>query len=735
MTLCLPESTPATPAALAAPETPVSKVHMQSLLTDWATRGWLRQLDTAFADFLWREVPDAPALLILAAALASHQLGRGHASLDLEATLDDPGFALSLPPEGALAQETENPAQLPGEVLAGVTLAQWQSALLHPVLVSASAGDTPLVRVGSRLYLRRYWQYEQDVRVAISQRLQNSAVLQAALPIPALRQTLAALFPPSVALGSANDWQKLACALAARNALSIITGGPGTGKTTTVVKLLALLQAMALAGSEAAAAHVGAAPAPPARPLRIRLAAPTGKAAARLNESIAGAVARLPLGDLAHGELIRSAIPVKVSTLHRLLGSRPDTRHFSHHAGNPLAVDVLVVDEASMVDLEMMAAVLAALPASARLILLGDKDQLASVEAGAVLGELCRRAREGHYTPTTCDWLQSITDEQISPTLIDDDGTALDQAVVMLRHSFRFAADSGIGQLAEAVNAGDTVAMGEIWKGGHKDLALLPLPGSDDAPLRALVIEGHIGDEQATESAPDSVKTKVRAKARRGYRYYLETLSQYKPARDASDDAFDDWAREVLAAHGQFQVLSALRRGPWGVDGLNQRIARLLNEAALIPATEGWYLGRPVLVTRNDYGLGLMNGDIGITLARPGTGTAPADQQWNLRVAFPAGDGAHGIKWVMPSRLQSVETVYALTVHKSQGSEFAHTALVLPDTLNPILTRELIYTGLTRAQRRLTLAYAGSAKVLGQAIVRRVLRTSRLMDGKGDSSD
>ena len=718
-TASLPQSTPAAPAA---PETPDSKGRMQGLLTDWATRGWLRQLDTAFADFLWREVPDAPALLILAAALASHQLGRGHASLDLAATLNDPGVALSLPPEGSSSQETENPARLPGDVLAGVTLAQWQSALEHPVLVSVGAGDTPLVRVGSRLYLRRYWQYEQDVRAAIDQRLEASTALQASLPIPALRQSLAALFPPSAALGLANDWQKLACALAARSAFCIITGGPGTGKTTTVVKLLALLQALVLTGPEAQAT---AAPARPLQALRIRLAAPTGKAAARLNESIAGAVARLPLADLAHGELIRSAIPVKVSTLHRLLGSRPDTRHFVHHAGNPLAVDVLVVDEASMVDLEMMAAVLAALPASARLILLGDKDQLASVEAGAVLGELCRSAREGHYTPATGDWLQSITDERISPALIDDAGRALDQAVVMLRHSFRFAAESGIGQLAEAVNAGDTVAMGKIWKVGHQDLALLPLTAGDDAPLRALVIDGRVGDQPGT--APLFEDEGVR----RGYRHYLEALSENKPAREASDDAFDDWAREVLRAHGQFQVLSALRRGPWGVDGLNQRIARLLHEAALIPATEGWYLGRPVLVTRNDYGLGLMNGDIGITLQRPG----PAKNDWNLRVAFPAGDGAHGIKWVMPSRLQSVETVYALTVHKSQGSEFTHTALVLPDTLNPILTRELIYTGLTRAQLWLTLAHAGSAKVLGQAIVRRVLRTSGLMDGKGESSD
>ena len=207
-----------------------------------------------------------------------------------------------------------------------------------------------------------------------------------------------------------------------------------------------------------------------------------------------------------------------------------------------------------------------------------------------------------------------------------------------------------------------------------------------------------------------------------GYRHYLETLRQGQPAADADPSAFDGWAHDVLEAHGEFQVLCALRRGPWGVEGLNQRIARLLQSAGLIPAGSGWYLGRPVLVTRNDYGLGLMNGDIGITLERPDT----ADLS-RLRVAFPAGDGSGGIQWVLPSRLLAVETVYALTVHKSQGSEFAHAALVLPDRLNPILTRELIYTGITRARTHLTLVRPGDDQVLTDAIKRRVLRASGLM--------
>ena len=692
---------------------------MRRLLGEWAARGWLRALDLAFAQFLWREVADAPPLLILAAALASHQLGRGHASLDLAATLADPGLALSLPPEGA--GRGGAPVPLPGELLAGLSLERWRAALVHPLLVDegsrAGSGNSPLVLVGARLYLRRYWRYEEDLRGAIGRRLELCARVQAALPAEAMRAVLAALFPAGVACGVGDvgdvgappiDWQKIACALAARSAFAIVTGGPGTGKTTTVVKLLALLQALALASGPDAA-----------RALRIRLAAPTGKAAARLNASIAGAVARLPLAALAHGEAIRAAIPVKVVTLHRLLGSRPETRHFRHHAGNLLALDVLVVDEASMVDLEMMTAVLAALPSSARLILLGDKDQLASVEAGAVLGELCQRAAGGHYTAHTAAWLQAVAGERIDPALVDVQGGTLDQAVVMLRHSYRFAADSGIGRLAAAVNGGDGAALRRLCSEACADLAVLPLgdggansrgSGGDDSALRALVVDG---------GAPAVA-------ARHGYGHYLELMNRERPAPDAPPAAFDSWARAVLQAHGQFQILCALRSGPWGVDGLNPRIARLLCEAGLIAAAEGWYPGRPVLVTRNDYGLGLMNGDIGITLAQP----AADGQSWSLRVAFACGDDAQGIKWILPSRLQAVDTVYALTVHKSQGSEFAHAALVLPDSLSPILTRELIYTAVTRARNWLTLAHGGRLGVLEQAVERRVLRMSGLLGGE-----
>jgi exodeoxyribonuclease V alpha subunit len=469
-------------------------------------------------------------------------------------------------------------------------------------------------------------------------------------------------------------------------------------KTTTVVKLLALLQSQALASKD----KEGDEP----RALRIRLAAPTGKAAARLNESIAGAVARLPLDAFAHGDAIRAAIPTIVTTLHRLLGTVPNSRRFRHHAGNPLSLDVLVIDEASMIDLEMMHAVLAALPPGARIVLLGDKDQLASVEAGAVLGELCRRASGAHYTPATQARFEAESGERIDAKFVDASGSALDQSIAMLRESYRFSSESGIGQLAEAVNSGDKNKIDAVWMRALGDIAFVACPERGDAVLKALVVEG---------------KSAIDSPGRYGYRHYLEVLRDARPSHRAEPAAFDAWAHDVLHAHGQFQVLCALRRGPWGVEGMNRRIARMLQEENLIHANAEWYAGRPVLVTHNDYELGLMNGDIGITLALP-----VADGKWSLRVAFAAGDGTTRIRWVLPSRLQAVETVFALTVHKSQGSEFTHAALVLPDRISSVLTRELVYTGITRARSFLTIASAGGKAIVERAAQARVVRASGL---------
>ncbi|MDZ7851272.1 MAG: exodeoxyribonuclease V subunit alpha [Halomonas sp.] len=434
---------------------------------------------------------------------------------------------------------------------------------------------------------------------------------------------------------------------------------------------------------------------------------------------------------------LRTAIPTEVTTLHRLLGSRPDTRHFRHNARNPMPLDVLVVDEASMVDVAMMAALLDALPPRGRLVLLGDKDQLASVEAGSVLGDLCARAEGGHYTPATADWLSQATGQTLPPEMLDADGAPLDQAIAMLRVSHRFDAESGIGQLSGTVNRDaqgreKRTAIREVLNAGYADLSHLTLETEHDRQLERLVVSGHAtgfpnaGEGRMLRGQPLPPPV--------GYRHYLQVMTHATPQAGADGevvrDALDDWARAVLAAHGQFQLLCALRRGPWGVEGLNERIRAALEKEGLIDSGDGrrlWYPGRPVLVTSNDYGLGLMNGDIGITLALPQSATSAggAHRGPALRVAFPAGDGSGQIKWVLPSRLQAVETVFAMTVHKSQGSEFTHTALLLPDAPNPILTRELVYTGITRARHWLTLVETGRGQLL-DAVERRVMRLSGL---------
>ncbi|MHC1479103.1 exodeoxyribonuclease V subunit alpha [Frateuria aurantia] len=643
------------------------------LLSRWTGQGWLRPLDLALARFFADLDPQASPLLLLAAALVSHQLGQGHVCLDFGSTLANPDFALSLPPEG---RHSDAGMVTPSELLAGVDTARWLGTLAgSPLVGPAAAGVSPLVLSGQALYLRRYWHYESSVAGHIASRIADP--LQAP---PRLAQRLDVLFP---AQAGTTDWQKVACALAASGRFSLITGGPGTGKTTTVVKLLALLQEAALDDGV---------------PLRLSLAAPTGKAAARLTESIGAQVRDLPVS-----EAVRERIPTEVTTVHRLLGRVPNSRRFRHHAGHKLSLDVLVVDEASMIDLEMMAHLLDALPDSARLILLGDKDQLASVEAGAVLGDLCRDAEHGHYSPATIEWLDrqgiaSLEDPALQP---GDASQHLAQHTVMLRRSRRFGHASGIGRLARAVNAGHAVEAEAILRERPHDLQHLACQGPDDPALDRLLLDGH-------EHAP-------------GYAAYLQRLQQ-RPADEADNGAWLTWAADILQSFDHFRLLAAVRKGPWGVEQLNLRITHALQRRGLLSAGPLWYEGRPVMVTRNDYSLGLMNGDVGITLRLP---VPDGEGRHSLRVVFPRNDGSGALRLVLPSRLGAVETVFAMTVHKSQGSEFAHTALILPDSLSPVLTRELIYTGITRARGHFSLIETRSG-LFQQAVQRQVLRRSGL---------
>ncbi len=655
-------------------------VDPHDLVQTWTARGWLRPLDRAFVMFLSRQEKDASALVLIGAALAGHQLGRGHVCLDLRAALADPDATLSLPPEGETGEQMP---PKPSQVLCNITQAQWEESLGASSLVGTDTAATPLVLNSGRLYLRRYWHYTRRVADEILSRIGQK------FPVPDnLENRLDTLFTPLRTPMERQKievhWQSVAAAIATTSAFSVISGGPGTGKTTAVVKLLGLLQGLAMEkGKE----------------LRIRLAAPTGKAAARLTESIGKALDRLP-------KAIQGKMPTKVSTLHRLLGSRPDSRNFIHNRHNPLHVDLLVVDEASMIDLEMMDALLGALPPTARLILLGDKDQLASVEAGSVLGDLCANAGKSSYRPETVDWIQEATGFLISE--FSGPGSNLDQQIVVLKKSHRFGEQSGIGALARSVNQGDGKRVLDVWNQGFSDIARLVINTCNDGGFQRLVLDGN-------PNAFAEKKDKVRPT---GYRAFLETMAK-GPGEWESETA---WLRAVLDNFNRFQVLTPLRKGDWGVEGLNTTITNILHRSGLIRSTRGWYPGRPVLVTRNDYSLGLMNGDIGIMLPVMDEHD-PATQ--GLRVVFPMADGS--LKRVLPSRLGEVETVYAMTVHKSQGSEFDHTALILPDTMSPVLTRELVYTGITRARSWFTLVGAHD-NILAAAVGQRTHRASGLGD-------
>lgn len=652
----------------------MSRDAVLAMIADAVARRVLRALDLAFARFIAECDPAAEPSLLLMAALASRQLGDGHPCLDLQA-LD------------ALAIEQDWPASWISMLASAPTLAS--------PLVADSQGmprEAPLVLDRHRLYLRRYWQYECRVAEGITVRLRDVAT-----PSDALHEELQRLFP--VRQNDAIHWPRVACALAARGFFSVVTGGPGTGKTTAVVRLLGVLQTLHLRDQ--------------AKPLRLRLAAPTGKAAARLNAAIARQIALLDVD-----ERVRAAIPLEVETLHRLLGARPDSRRYTHDARHPLHVDVLVIDEASMIDLEMMAAVLDALPAYARLILIGDKDQLSSVEAGAVLGDLGRRAHDGHYSAATADWLRTVSSDDVAP-FVRDDAQPLDQHVAMLRSSHRFGAESGIGRLAAAVNGGDAKTVDLLLNSPPGDIAWIA-SSATTLPIASLTVDGHA----------DWFSARDPAHAPQGFRFYLDRLQQQRPAPDADGAHYRRWAHDVLEAFNRFQLLCAVRQGPSGTERLNRDVAAALLAAELIETDRGWYEGRPVMMTRNDYSLGLMNGDVGITLRMRG-----ADGELRLYVAFPITRGTTStapqdddaqVRCVLPSRLGEVETVYAMTVHKSQGSEFEHTALVLPDDAPAMLTRELLYTGITRARRWLSLIATQAS--IEQALGQRTRRYSGLAE-------
>ena len=695
-----PESEPSTD--------PLTAAELLAELGRWCDVGWLRRLDVALARWLAAELPDAAPELLLCTALLAQRESRGHTCIAL-------GELLHQRRPDAIARPDDD-AWLDGPAAARAALAvtlqrlspdyaDWLRHLHASAAVdegaAAAGGQAPLVLEnvpeGARLYLRRHWRDEQSVANAVLTRTQPTPRHPRAsgdprpedpLPDPdpaTVRQWLDQLFgqPAPTVDPAAPDWQRIACAMALRGRLALITGGPGTGKTYTVARLLALLFAL----------H----PAP--ETLRIALAAPTGKAAARLKQSIDQALGQL--GAALPGVLDWALLANRLKealTLHRLLGARPDTRALRHDARHPLDVDLLVVDEASMVHLEMMAALLAALPARARLVLLGDKDQLASVEAGAVLGDLCGQAERGQYDADSVAWIAACTGNAVPAALRHAPDTplpALAQQTVMLRESRRF--QGAIGALAKAVNAGDVRAAAAVFRRSDASVQRLALTEAQALPaVLALALQGRAG-------API------------GYDLYLTELQQRPAPGDAA--AHQAWTVRVVRAFERVRLLCALREGEWGVTGLNTRIETHLRRRGAIARHGEWYAGRPVMITRNDAALGVYNGDVGVAL--PGVEGGPSLRVWLLE-----GEGQPP-RSVMASRLAAIETAFAMTVHKSQGSEFEHVALVLPPHLNPVLTRELVYTGITRAKTAFTLV-APDPTVWAQALQRRTRRASGL---------
>jgi exodeoxyribonuclease V alpha subunit len=587
----------------------------------------LDAIDYYMALFLMEEVDLPSQDLALAIALTTRATREGHVCLDLSKIAD-----------GELLLATEAFVKTP-------PLDEWRTELMRSGVVGEPGAWQPLVLdSSSRLYLHRYWDYEHRLGCSL---LGRAADRPASMEIQVLAEGLKQLFHAPE--GETTDWQSIAAATAILSNLTVISGGPGTGKTSTVVRILALLRQIPGGGN-----------------LRIGLAAPTGMAAARLQQSIRHSKKCLPLSQ----ERL-DAIPDEASTLHRLLGVLQQGTGFRHHQGNPLLLDVLILDEASMVDVALMSKVLEALPKQARLILLGDRDQLASVEAGSVLGDICTGC-EGP-SPAFAERLARITEQPVAS--MTQPSNRLSDSVVLLQHSYRFSSTSPIGRLAKMINQGDAEGAVTLIHSDRVDLSWLP-------------------EERLTVDL--------------GASHFAKLSEQI--ANGCSVEA-------LFETLNSFRILAALREGPSGVIQLNQAITHRLKAMGLVPENKTWYVGRPVMLTRNDYQLNLYNGETGIVLPHP-------DNPTQLSIAFIGSDGA--IRWVSPTRLAYCETVYALTVHKSQGSEFQQVLLHLPRHDTPLLCRELIYTAVTRSREQFRLV--GPESTFTTAVKRSMQRNSGLAD-------
>jgi exodeoxyribonuclease V alpha subunit len=524
----------------------------------------------------------------------------------------------------------------------------WAEKLRYSPVVGLPGEDLPLILDGSRLYMKRYFDYENDLASDLVRLARDWVVgIDGAL----LGRGLNRYFPDTE---NGGFWQKVAGFAAVTRKLCIISGGPGTGKTTTVAKILALI----LEQSEAS--------------LRIALAAPTGKAAARLGESLQGIGKRLDLP-----EDVAQRVPTSAVTLHRLLGWISGSPQFRHDRDNPLNIDLLVLDEVSMVDLPLMAKTVQALPEHARLILLGDRDQLASVEAGAVLGDICGRDRLEVFSPSFVqEYARTVGAADNPQESLPEQGElrGLGDAVVPLTKSYRFGEDSGIKQLSLAVRDGDGSGSLTVLESSLPDIAWIDTrkTGAPASVVRSVIEEGFL---------PAFATGDVEARYDR-----LQS----------------------------FRILSPVRDGARGTVNLNAMVREILEANKVMEPRTSWPEGLMIMVSANDYGVRLYNGDIGLV---------SLDEEGRPRIHFPDPQKG-GMRSIAPVRLPPYEPAFAMTVHKSQGSEFDHVLLVLPETDLPVLTRELLYTAITRARQKVTLI--GDPEIFARAVGRRIERGSGL---------
>ena len=594
--------------------------------------GIFSDLDVHFTKLMFSLSDSMDEESLLGIVLASHFTTQGSSCVDLS-VLANQSFPL------------QNDSDI--EAIACPILSQWHSSLRKCCVVGSPPNYTPLILNGDRLYLYRYFEYEQQLAAQIRNRCRqqcrevNSDILE---------EGLSRLFPFQQEIST--DQQKIAARNAVLRHVCIISGGPGSGKTSTVIKILALLLEQ--------------------NPnLNIALAAPTGKAAVRLQEAITQTLPHLNCASS-----IKEAIPQEAYTIHRLLGSRANSPYFRSHAGNILPYDVVIVDEASMVDLALMTKLAMALSQSARWILLGDKDQLASVESGTVLGDICEAGMgeniNNHSHPPNSHSPIKLLDNEVPHS------QSLTDSIVLLDKSYRFGENSGIWKLAQAVRQGES----------EKALRILNSESYPD-------VNWH--NDGLSEGLPSTLISEIVVS-------FSRCLEENLPDR-------------ILQLFEQYRVLCATRRGPYGVEAINRRIREELMKKGLIRPQSRWYHGHPIMITRNDYTLNLFNGDIGIILRNPASHN-------ELQAFFSSREGE--IRSFLPNRLPAHETVYAMTIHKSQGSEFDNVLILLPHQFSPLLTRELVYTGITRAKQRVSIW--GNEPVLSMAISKKINRSSGLRE-------